>query len=137
MKAKFYLFFIVLISLCNPIYAKDCQDLQAELDIQNVLLEYINCEVKEKEQGRPIFLVYRFKGTDALGAEYYLIEKFNINPIERKDGHPFWRSFTNLTRDRRLEILIGTEENLYDLTRDDWENIDYFYVQFKKYTDDI
>lgn len=137
MRLNFSLFFILFVLLCKPVYADDCKSFQNELDIQNKAMEYIDCSIKSEKQGVPVEVTYRFKGNDALKVEGYLINKFDINPIEREPGIPYWRSYKSYLPKRNLQIIISTEDNLDDFSRDDWKNIDYFYIQFSKYTEDI
>ena|GEM_PF-2247857 len=129
---------IILFLLCEPLYASDCKSFQESLNIQNEAMEFVNCNINYEKQGVPIELMYRFKGIDALAVERYLISKFNINPIIRTAGRPYWYSYTQYHPEKNLEISIGTDENMH-YTRDDWKYIDYFYIVFSKYSklDDI
>ena len=125
---EFKLFILFL--LCEPLYASDCKSFQESLNIQNEAMEYVSCKINNEDQGAPIELMYRFTGMNALDVEHYLIDKFNINPIERESGHPFWNSYNiNIPDEPNLKILVGSEENIY-MRRDDWSNIDYFYAIF-------
>ena len=130
-----YLIFITALFLISKFsFASDCKSFQENLNIRDESMEYVSCKINYGDQGVPIELRYRFKGIDGLKVEYYLVEKFSIEPIERKPGHPFWNSYNiNIPGEPNLKILIGSEENIY-MRRDDWSNIDYFYAIFFEYT---
>lgn len=136
MKLNFSVFTFTLFLICKSVYASDCNSFKKSLDIQNEAMEYVTCDINHEKQGVPVELMYRFKGTDAQEVERYLIEKFNINPIERKRAHAFWSSYKSYEPEKNLQIRIGTNENFHD-TRDKWIYIDYFYIQFSEDTEDI
>ncbi|CEL29018.1 MAG: DUF4952 domain-containing protein [Pseudomonas sp.] len=133
------LFLISFSMLASCAMAKPrCDDFLAKLSDKPDFVEYVECTQNNDEQGKPLIARYRVKGSDALEAEKYMNQTFNL-PMLRFiccGWDSTFYSYHDKKNQRWYLLGMGSEETPVN-KRNSWSEIKFFNITVSINTEEI